>query len=162
MRVSEALRRRLAPVGLLLAAFSSASVALLAAAPDAQAQPQAQTQTTGPAPVHLLINSLAGPDLFKAYCSACHGADGRGNGPAAASLKTPPADLTSLARRSGGTFPQARVQAVLSGDGQAEVVAHGTATMPVWGPIFRAFEAGPQADVRIANLVKYLASTQRP
>jgi mono/diheme cytochrome c family protein len=110
----------------------------------------------------LLINSLAGPDLFKAYCSACHGADGRGNGPAAASLKTPPADLTSLARRSGGAFPQARVQAVLSGDGPAAVAAHGTATMPVWGPIFRALEAGPQAEVRIANLVKYLSSAQRP
>lgn len=123
---------------------------------------QARAQTTGPAPVKLLIDSLAGPDLFRAYCATCHGEDGRGQGPVASSLKTRPSDLTTLASRNGGVFPSARVRSVLSGDGKtASVVAHGSSAMPVWGPIFRALEAGPQADVRVANLVRHLEATQQ-
>ena len=34
-----------------------------------------------------LIDSLEGRDLFRAYCAACHGADARGGGPQAASLR---------------------------------------------------------------------------
>ena len=36
-----------------------------------------------------------GQALFAANCTACHGAEGRGNGPAAKSLPVPPADLTA-------------------------------------------------------------------
>jgi copper transport protein len=36
-----------------------------------------------------------GQELFMANCAACHGTGGRGDGPAAASLNPPPADLTS-------------------------------------------------------------------
>lgn len=36
-----------------------------------------------------------GSQLFTANCTQCHGADGRGNGPAAKSLPVPPADLTA-------------------------------------------------------------------
>ena len=38
---------------------------------------------------------LKGRQLFRANCSTCHGAEGRGDGPAAAGLKVPPADLTA-------------------------------------------------------------------
>jgi putative copper export protein/mono/diheme cytochrome c family protein len=38
---------------------------------------------------------LKGHRLFLANCSACHGVQGRGDGPAAAGLKIPPADLTA-------------------------------------------------------------------
>ena len=34
-----------------------------------------------------------GHRYFVRYCSACHGAEGRGDGPAAAALQSPPADL---------------------------------------------------------------------
>jgi putative copper export protein/mono/diheme cytochrome c family protein len=36
-----------------------------------------------------------GAHLFSANCTRCHGTDGRGDGPAAKSLPTPPADLTA-------------------------------------------------------------------
>ncbi len=36
-----------------------------------------------------------GAALYPAHCASCHGTDGRGNGPAAAGLPVPPADLTA-------------------------------------------------------------------
>ena len=39
---------------------------------------------------------MAGRDLFESYCATCHGRDGKGAGPVAGALKTPPADLTAL------------------------------------------------------------------
>lgn len=142
---------------LLLAAVWS--TALLAQTPSGAG---GQAPTTGPSPRRFLIDSLAGPDLFRAYCASCHGEDGRGRGPAAGSFKTAPADLTGLSRRAGGAFPQARVLSILNGDGKIPAIeAHGTSAMPVWGPIFRALEAGPSADVRVANLVRYLEGLQQ-
>ena len=38
---------------------------------------------------------LRGAALFPGHCAACHGADGRGGGPAAKGLPVPPADLTA-------------------------------------------------------------------
>lgn len=35
-----------------------------------------------------------GAQLFQKHCAVCHGESGRGDGPAAKDLKTPPADLT--------------------------------------------------------------------
>lgn len=56
-----------------------------------------------------------GAALFADYCAACHGADGRGNGSAAAGLSPAPADLTQIAARNGGTFPEARVMSTIDG-----------------------------------------------
>jgi Cytochrome C oxidase, cbb3-type, subunit III len=38
---------------------------------------------------------VRGSALFAAHCAVCHGAEGRGDGPAAKSLPVPPADLTA-------------------------------------------------------------------
>ncbi len=38
---------------------------------------------------------MAGAALYPTQCAACHGAQGRGDGPAAAGLPVPPADLTA-------------------------------------------------------------------
>ncbi len=38
---------------------------------------------------------VQGAALYPSHCGACHGADGRGDGPAAAALPVPPADLTA-------------------------------------------------------------------
>ena len=51
----------------------------------------------------------AGQQYFVRYCSACHGMTGRGDGPAAPALRTPPADLTRLAQRRGGISPWPRL-----------------------------------------------------
>jgi len=93
------------------------------------------------------------------YCAVCHGKDGTGNGPAAAALKKAPADLTTLTARNSGKFPEARVYQFIQGD--AEVSAHGSRDMPIWGDLFRQLntEAGV-ANMRISNLTDYLKSIQ--
>jgi mono/diheme cytochrome c family protein len=108
-----------------------------------------------------LGDSLIGKDSFEAYCATCHGADARGNGPIAPALKAAPADLTILASRNRGVFPRAQVKGVLTGSGRT-VAAHGTTEMPVWGPLFRAFESNARVNVRIDNLVAYLETVQAP
>ena len=104
---------------------------------------------------------VSGKEMFTAYCAACHGADGKGTGPAAPALKAPPADLTTLAKRSSdGNFPRDRVANLLkSGTGPS---AHGSSDMPIWGPLFKSLD--PQHDIavqqRIKNLNDYLVSIQ--
>jgi mono/diheme cytochrome c family protein len=75
-----------------------------------------------------------GQRYFVRYCSACHGVEGRGDGPAATALRSPPADLTRIAQRRGGHFPVADITAYI--DGRSEVLAHGHRDMPVWGERF--------------------------
>jgi mono/diheme cytochrome c family protein len=75
-----------------------------------------------------------GHRYFVRYCSACHGSEGRGNGPATAALRSPPADLTRIAQRRGGHFPVTEITAYI--DGRSEVPAHGSRDMPVWGERF--------------------------
>ena len=104
----------------------------------------------------------SGAEMFKSYCAACHGADAKGNGPATPGLKTPPPDLTTLAKRHDGKFPDAYVITVLK-HGAAPV--HGTADMPVWGPLFGSIaptngQDSPEAKLRISNLTNYIKSLQ--
>ncbi len=56
-----------------------------------------------------------GRALYDDNCAACHGPSGKGDGPAAATLKTQPADLTRLSARNGGEFPLVSVMAVIDG-----------------------------------------------
>ena len=118
-------------------------------------------QTTGPRNPPLAIRSLAGRDLFAFYCATCHGRQGTGDGPVAAALKSPPPDLTRLARRNGGTFPRQRVEAFVTNAGDVLTPAHGSSDMPVWGPIFRGLDRSDAlVKVRIANVVTYIESIQ--
>jgi hypothetical protein len=55
----------------------------------------------------------SGQLMYKNYCAACHGAVAKGNGPTASMLKTPPPDLTTLAKRHMGKFPYDYVSSVL-------------------------------------------------
>ena len=62
----------------------------------------ASAQTTvkkGPPPV---TSPASGAEMYNAYCAACHGATGKGDGPAATALKTPPTNLTTLAAKTTG------------------------------------------------------------
>jgi mono/diheme cytochrome c family protein len=103
---------------------------------------------------------MTGRDSFAFYCATCHGPGGKGDGPAAAALKTAPPDLTLLTRRAGGTYPHSQVEAFVTGAGRA-VPAHGSGEMPVWGPIFRSLDpSDTRVKVRLANLVQYLESIQ--
>jgi mono/diheme cytochrome c family protein len=109
----------------------------------------------------ILTGSLAGRDTFEQICAACHGRAGRGDGPVASALRSRPADLTTLAQRNDGGFPRDRVRDFVIGTGR-QPAAHGTTEMPVWGPIFRAFETDLRVRERIENLVSYLETMQVP
>ena len=107
-----------------------------------------------------LSASLVGRDSFQQYCAWCHGAGGRGDGPGASGLNTPPADLTTLARRNGGAYPTGRVRETVQG-GTGMPAAH-SAEMPTWGPIFRTFEGDTRARIRVENLIAFLQTLQVP
>ena len=103
---------------------------------------------------------LDGDRIFRSYCASCHGADGKGNGPVAPALKAKVPPLTTLAQRNGGTFPAARVRAIISGDEVSS--AHGSREMPIWGPIFHQIEYDQDLGyVRLQNVTEYLATIQQ-
>jgi mono/diheme cytochrome c family protein len=103
----------------------------------------------------------AGRSVYKTYCAACHGADGRGNHRLADRLGARPSDLTLLARRNGGNFPKNQVQRII--DGRQPVEGHGGSGMPIWGDAFRDAsdnDAAAPAREKIAAVVSYLESIQ--
>lgn len=108
-------------------------------------------------------SAASGKQMYNAYCATCHGLDGKGGGPAAVALKQPPGDLTLLTRNNGGKYPDAHVYAVLRFG--VETPAHGSKTMPVWGPALRSLSQSNMGQMteqqRIANLSRYLQSLQQ-
>lgn len=131
-------------------------ISTLTVAQQAPAQPP-------PTVKHVSITNTSpssGKEMFNNYCAVCHGSDGRGTGPAATALKATPADLTMLAQKNGGKYPSAHVASVLRG--QAALPSHGSADMPIWGPLFSSISQGHQDQVqqRTANLVDYIETLQ--
>jgi mono/diheme cytochrome c family protein len=100
----------------------------------------------------------SGPQMYKQYCAACHGADAKGHGPARRALNLPAPDLTMLAKRHGGKFSFAYVIAVLRF--APGLPSHGSGAMPTWGPLFEYYYNQNSALRRIQNLCDYLASLQ--
>jgi mono/diheme cytochrome c family protein len=98
--------------------------------------------------------------MYGSYCAPCHGVDGRGQGPVASALKVPPPDLTLLSRNNHGVFPDNHIVIVLQNG--TDIKVHGTAEMPVWGPILgKMNQNNPQERLlRISNLNRYLESLQ--
>lgn len=76
-----------------------------------------------------------GAEDFASFCSACHGAGGRGDGDLAGTLDRRPADLTGLSRRNGGVLPGTRVMAKIWGYTGGR---QGTAVMPNFGPLLES------------------------
>jgi mono/diheme cytochrome c family protein len=105
-----------------------------------------------------------GSIYYSKYCASCHGATARGGGPAAKALKESPPDLTRLAARRDGAFPEDELVAFI--DGRRLPVAHGSREMPIWGRIFsREFGGGEIGDEisrgRVVALLAYLRTLQR-
>jgi mono/diheme cytochrome c family protein len=105
----------------------------------------------------------AGRDSFEKHCELCHGAEGRGDGPLSDELKVAPADLTHIAQRRGGTFPEVEMREII--DGRRMVRAHGKSDMPIWGRAFgggAAAGAAKEAEVKkkLDELVAFLRSIQ--
>ena len=102
---------------------------------------------------------------YEVACMSCHGIDGRGDGPLAKKLKTPPADLTQIAKSNKGEFPSARIAEII--DGRATVAVHGKRDMPVWGDRYSAAMPGEspamvekRVRAQIDALIDYLKSLQ--
>ncbi|ETX28858.1 c-type cytochrome [Roseivivax isoporae] len=135
------------PVALALTALLAA--APLRAAPDDDPSPE------------------AGHEVYSVFCQSCHGTGGRGDGDFADLLSRPPADLTRVAARNGGTFPALEVMRRI--DGRADVPGHGV-IMPVFGPLFelevaitRTESGQPVVTSRsIADLTAWIESIQVP
>jgi mono/diheme cytochrome c family protein len=108
--------------------------------------------------------AAAGDELFRLYCASCHGVAARGDGPVAASLRVPPADLTRIAARRDG-FDAPTIAAYI--DGRTRVQAHGTSEMPTWGRRFDdSLERTAADETKLAPgdiylIVEYLRSVQR-
>ena len=108
------------------------------------------------------IRPVDGASIFGNYCAACHGLDGRGNGPASKALKQEVPDLTKLSLRSHGAFPAINVRTIIMFGAGDLLPAHGSKEMPIWGPIFHEIEFDQDlGNVRLENVIKYLESIQR-
>ena len=105
------------------------------------------------------VNS--GEYSYRTFCASCHGESGRGDGPAAATLKASLADLTRLAARAEGDFPRDEVTRIV--DGRQSLPGHNP-EMPRWGRVLRSVEGDNDGAIqqRIEALVKHLEFIQRP
>jgi mono/diheme cytochrome c family protein len=107
-----------------------------------------------------VVLPLDGAKIFRNYCAACHGVDGKGDGPAAPALKTQIPQLSTLAQRNGGKLPTAQVRCIIAGDDVP--AAHGSREMPIWGPIFHQIEYDQDLGyVRLQNVTEYLNTLQQ-
>lgn len=141
-----------------LAALGAFAVAVAVGACASQA-----SERPPPAPPDTVLAELGEP-VYLRHCAACHGADGRGDGPSAGALRVAPADLTRISARRGGVFPDGEIARFI--DGRFAVPAHGTREMPIWGE--RLGDQIPDAEVseevvrgQISVVLEYLKSIQR-
>lgn len=116
----------------------------------------------------LAQDPVAGQQEFRDHCAACHGLEGRGDGPIGEHLKTPPPNLAAISDRHGGKFPFRKIYDII--DGSAVVSAHGTRDMPLWGDRYLR-DAKPvtpdqveitrqMVEQRILSLVYYIGTLQ--
>ena len=105
-----------------------------------------------------------GAQDFANYCASCHGAGGKGDGPAAAGLDKKPADLTQLAGPDG-KIPMTRVMSKIWGYTRAP---DGT-LMPRFAPLLESdqmvlFDSGDGIPTptprRLVQLAEHLQTIQ--
>ncbi len=75
-----------------------------------------------------------GARLYQEYCAACHGVEGKGDGPMARAMRKPPRDLTLMAVRNGDVYPTARVLSTIDGYTKSDLSGPG---MPEFGQLLR-------------------------
>ncbi len=108
---------------------------------------------------------------YKDNCASCHGTLGKGDGPLRSFLVQQPSDLTTIAQRHGGKFPQELMWEVIDGRWSGDGGPHGSREMPVWGSEFKARAMTRPSDSartaewsarnRIVSLLKYLETIQQ-
>jgi len=134
--------------------FITATLILLLTTVAAQAQVGSKGESAANA------EPITGKQLYNSYCALCHATDAKGGVPFSPQLKVWPPNLTQLAQKNHGVFPAMHVREAI--DGEFGKPSHGTAEMPIWGPVFRSMAHGKKdsAQLRINSLVKYLESLQ--
>ena len=103
-----------------------------------------------------LAPPLSGQLLFQEYCAVCHGSDAKGDGPVADALKKRPPDLTQVAGKNNGTYPELHVMNFITG--QEVSAPHGSRGMPV----FRSPYPNTRAifNARVKNVADYVGTLQ--
>lgn len=136
---------------LLITAMAAALAATLSFANQTESKVVIPVEKTAP---------TNGKQMYNSYCASCHGVDGKGHGPAAAAMNSQPTDLTMLAKNNHGKYPDSHVATVLRFG--SELPAHGSAQMPVWGPILGNMNRSNtlEKQLRITNLSHYIESIQ--
>ncbi len=120
----------------------------------------ATTRGAGQPPSQPTQQQFSGAEMFGLYCATCHGTSATGDGPLAAMLRKRPANLTLLARGSGGVFSAPMVLQII--DGRKPVAGHGGGDMPVWGDAFgRSADGVDTTGAKLTALVKYLEGIQQ-
>jgi len=82
-------------------------------------------------------NSTNGRDVFRTRCAMCHGAEGRGDGPAGAAFNPRPTNLTTRVQRIA-----------LTDSAVAAVITAGRRAMPAFGRMLTK----PQVDSVVAYM----------
>ena len=104
----------------------------------------------------------SGAQMFATYCATCHGAQGRGDGPASGAYKTTRTNISLLTKHNNGIFPKAYVNGVIAG--KTELPSHNGANgMPKWRDVLIGvdFQRTPNVvERRIANLTEYVQQLQ--
>ncbi len=102
---------------------------------------------------------------YAQYCVECHGATGKGDGPAAAALNPKPVDLARLSAANGGKFPRANAMAHIYGF----TMGRSESQMPMFGDLLEGesvpFDSGDgiqtATPVRLVALIEYLEGMQK-
>ena len=133
--------------------FCGAALATIFIIPQANDKTDKKNEASG-------VNTTSGKETFVEYCASCHGLDGKGRGPVASALKSPPTDLTTLAKNNEGKYPAGFVSAVLKFG--RNLSAHGSQDMPVWGSRFKMIDPvnDPTGQRHVDDIVAYIATLQ--
>lgn len=144
------------------------AVALVVGALGASVAAQSPPRASAPPAVIVVpardFGAIEGAKLYEAYCSSCHGVDGKGNGPAARALQPSPPDLTRIQATHTDTdcFRHVLAELRLGHRTSAEPKVSGRdLDMPNWGPIFYAMTMDPVVgSMRLQNVASHVVSIQ--
>ena len=86
------------------------------------------------------VANLDGDVVYANLCAVCHGAAGKGDGPAVSALEHAVPDLTVIAINNDGVYPHEHMKNVIFG--RHRDVAPGSSGMPSWGEHFMYLQHG--------------------
>ncbi|WP_299924285.1 cytochrome c [uncultured Pelagimonas sp.] len=106
-----------------------------------------------------------GKALFMENCAACHGENGKGDGPMARAMTPAPKDLTLIQVRNGDKFPESKVLSSIDGYARSDLAGPG---MPEFGGLLEGdlipYDSGDGIETptprKLLALLAYIESIQ--